>query len=197
MKNIELFMNCIPLITPNGLIAVLTAICISGCTSLNLTMPPTIVGDPVSDCKINALTQSQLKLLTFPQNLSYNQAQDVCWGIGGGVAEVHTAHLNRCAIKLLNAADFSPQTYAGAIINLTDTGSEGRWRWGSGQPVTYSNWPMSEPNGARLSNCAGIELARGGHLDGWWNDISCMGGDDAYPAVFCRLIETQQYMQCE
>ena len=51
-------------------------------------------------------------------------------------------HIRR-AIELLNAADFSPQTYAGAIINLTDTGSEGRWRWVSGQPVTYSNWPMS------------------------------------------------------
>ena len=46
------------------------------------------------------------------------------------------------------------------------------------------------------SNCAGIELARGEHQDGWWNDISRQGGADAYPVVSCSIIETHQYIQC-
>jgi len=49
---------------------------------------------------------------------------------------------------------------------------------------------MREPNGAKQSNCAGIELACGGHQDGWWNDILCEGRVDAYPAVSCSIIET-------
>ena len=55
---------------------------------------------------------------------------------------------------------------------------------------------MREPNGPKQSNCAGIELARGEHQDGWWNDISCQGGADAYPVVSCSIIETHQYIQC-
>jgi len=43
---------------------------------------------------------------------------------------------------------------------------------------------MREPNGPKQSNCAGIELARGEHRYGWWNDISCQGGADAYPVVY-------------
>ena len=75
------------------------------------------------------------------------------------------------AVELLHGASFLPRP----IINLTDTGPEGRWRWVSGQPVSYFNWPLSEPNGAQLFNCAVIELARGGRQDGWWSDISSMG----------------------
>ena len=33
-----------------------------------------------------------------------------------------------------------------ALIGLSDVEEEGHWQWHSGEPVTYTNWAMDEPN---------------------------------------------------
>ena len=32
-----------------------------------------------------------------------------------------------------------------ALIGLSDVEEEGQWQWHSGEPVTYTNWAMYEP----------------------------------------------------
>lgn len=147
-------------------------------------------------CRISEPEILQLELITFAYNTNYDDASEVCWNIGGVVADITTPALNQRAVALLHKAGFAPGLYAGALMNLTDSQVEGSWRWASGATKRYSNWPQSEPNGGRGANCAGIELARGGHADGWWNDISCEGGGDAYPAVFCSLTVTPMQEDC-
>jgi hypothetical protein len=41
-------------------------------------------------------------------------------------------------------------------IGLTDKDVEGQWRWVTGEPLTYTNWYVGEPNGGRGENYAGM-----------------------------------------
>ena len=147
-------------------------------------------------CVVTKMAVSELKLLLFGQNITSAMAADICLSAGGVIADIYSAELNNRVVELLEQANFNSNLYPGAMINLTDVGKESKWLWRSGRPVSYSNWPVSESNGGVGANCAGIELARGGHQNGWWNDISCTGGYDAYPAVMCSIPSIQMVTVC-
>ena len=58
---------------------------------------------------------------------------------------------------------------SGAWIGLTDEGSEGQWRWISGEPVSYTNWNVGEPN-----NAGGVTGENYAHIYTQifvWNDL--------------------------
>ncbi|XP_051240086.1 CD209 antigen-like protein E isoform X2 [Dicentrarchus labrax] len=57
-------------------------------------------------------------------------------------------------------------------IGLTDSATEGWWKWVDGTPLTTSYWAQSEPNGVpiRDEDCAEIKMY---HLENSWNDESC------------------------
>ncbi len=54
-------------------------------------------------------------------------------------------------------------------IGLTDAGSEGQWRWVTGEPLDYTNWAPDEPNdyGSGSEDYAHMGAAAGGA----WNDL--------------------------
>ena len=148
-------------------------------------------------CVVTKVVLSELKLMLFGQNISSAMASDICLSAGGVIAYIYSAELNNRVVELLEQANFNSNLYPGAMINLTDVGKESKWLWRSGRPVSYSNWPVSEPNGGEGANCAGIELSRDRHENGWWNDISCAGGYDAYPAVMCSIPSNQWVTVCQ
>jgi hypothetical protein len=56
---------------------------------------------------------------------------------------------------------------ASAWIGLEDRGTEGSFRWVTGEPVRETAWAPGEPNNAGDEDCA--QLVR----DDTWNDLSC------------------------
>ena len=66
----------------------------------------------------------------------------------------------------------------------SDIASEGTWMWEDGKPwALYKNFASGEPNdGAGGEDC--LEMVKGNHNDGRWNDISC---SDALRSV-CKKI---------
>jgi hypothetical protein len=54
-------------------------------------------------------------------------------------------------------------------IGLTDAGSEGQWRWVTGEPLDYTNWAPEEPNdyGTGSEDYAHMGPKQGGT----WNDL--------------------------
>ncbi|XP_078513477.1 CD209 antigen-like protein C [Lissotriton helveticus] len=56
----------------------------------------------------------------------------------------------------------------GYWIDLSDVASEGKWHWGDGNPLTFTNWNAGEPNNAEdREDCAEMRS------DGAWNDVPC------------------------
>ena len=51
------------------------------------------------------------------------------------------------------------------FVGASDADNEGTWKWGDGEPFTYTNWAKNEPNGNDTENCLEIDY----YLK--WNDI--------------------------
>ncbi|KAA8590712.1 hypothetical protein FQN60_014646, partial [Etheostoma spectabile] len=55
-------------------------------------------------------------------------------------------------------------------IGLTDSETEGTWKWVDGTPLNESYWASKEPNGGRTENC--VEL-QNFVFENSWNDVNC------------------------
>ena len=67
---------------------------------------------------------------------------------------------------LLEKQPYAPHIYLGA----DDMKEEGIFVWvATGEPVTYTNWAPSEPNGGNGEDCVALESS-----GGWtWRDMCC------------------------
>jgi len=65
---------------------------------------------------------------------------------------------------------------------LTDSESEGVWRWVDGTAFNYSNWEEDEPNNALVGEHT-VHM----RISGVWNDIS----ETKYFTAVCKLITAQ------
>ncbi|MCB9685918.1 MAG: aryl-sulfate sulfotransferase [Alphaproteobacteria bacterium] len=111
-------------------------------------------------------------VLVCDHGLPWADARQVCQDLGGDLVFIHSELENRAVAQLS-----APGTY---WVGLTDTVTEGTFRWVDGTPATYTSWYRGEPNDAGGDeDCVSINY--GG--DGKWNDYRCSG---VQPFV-CRL----------
>jgi hypothetical protein len=92
------------------------------------------------------------------------------WAMCDAAAERLGGHLvaiNDAAEQAWLVEQFGPTTRH--WIGLTDVGSEGTWRWVTGEPVDYTNWGEAEPNDY---GAGGEDYVHIGPLPGGaWNDL--------------------------
>lgn len=94
---------------------------------------------------------------------SWKQAKQRCEEMGGYLACVGSAFENRFVARLA----------AGRTVHVggTDEGTTGKWRWVSGDDMTYTNWGPGIPDGVGHQHYLRIRS------DGKWDDVH-----DPYPA---------------
>ncbi|XP_037661206.1 pulmonary surfactant-associated protein D isoform X2 [Choloepus didactylus] len=93
---------------------------------------------------------------------SFEDAQLVCTQAGGQVASPRSAAENTALEQLVSAHNKS------AFLSMTDTKTEGKFIYPTGEPLAYSNWAPGEPNNnGGAENCVEI------FTNGKWNDKSC------------------------
>ncbi|XP_052086299.1 perlucin-like protein [Mytilus californianus] len=95
---------------------------------------------------------------------TWSTATIECQNKGGYLVEVDNDRENAWLVSKLKDEVW---------IGLTDIQTEGRWRWQTGSPSTYSNWQSGEPNGGTGQNCAHYCATKCHKTYVGWNDGSC------------------------
>ena len=89
--------------------------------------------------------------------LDWASAQAVCQSNGGNLAVINSEAENSFLTNVIPLSS--------AWIGLNDIQSEGNFSWITGEPVTYTNWYVGQPNNYN-GNQDAVELLE----DGTWND---------------------------
>lgn len=106
--------------------------------------------------------------------VTWYEAEIISKHLGGHLVSITSADENNFAKSL--AGDSS------CWIGATDSESEGRWKWTSGEAFTYSNWRSGEPN-----NDQGDEGAENfTHIAGDGSDWNDAPGNVCYPFI-CEI----------
>jgi uncharacterized repeat protein (TIGR02543 family) len=106
--------------------------------------------------------------------LTWKEAKAFCEKKGGHLATVTSAVENAALSTLLESSNA-----AGIWIGATDEGTEGTWRWVTGEKFSYSNWTTGQPD-----NCSNAE-----HYACMWQDYSGKWNDTTN--------DTQNYFICD
>jgi hypothetical protein len=125
----------------------------------------------------------------FYQHWTWETAEARCQAWGGHLASVASSAENS-AIR--TAASAVCGDVPEITIGLTDSGSEGVYKWTDGSGLTYVNWAAQEPNNA-MGNCptTGEDIGIIWPGDGTWNDLcaqtslSCMVCERPLPPGKC------------
>ncbi len=92
---------------------------------------------------------------------------------GWNAAEAQAVTFGGHLVTIRNEAEnqWLKDTFAGQLngswIGYTDAGTEGQWRWSSGEPTTFTGWSFGEPDGGTNENWA--QFQAGGYEE--WNDL--------------------------
>ena len=108
-------------------------------------------------------------------SMTWEMAMQFCERIGGHLATI-TSEGEEAAMEALIRDSGKTWLFIGA----TDAGTEGKWRWVTGEPFAYSNWGVSydggtEPNGGTAGNYACIAVP-GVYRTGTWDDTNLNPG---------------------
>jgi hypothetical protein len=135
---------------------------------LNSTVKPTAAA---ANAKLDPLTGKYYERITT--NLTWDQARVVAeshsiYGVSGHLATISDASENYLVQQLGGTSDrwigFHDSDATSQIDGRNLGGTEGTFRWVTGEPVTYTNWNASEPNNSGGED-AGVMNSGGG-----WND---------------------------
>ncbi len=88
-------------------------------------------------------------------SMIWTAARQACINMGGHLVTVTTAAENNFIFSL----------WPSGWIGLTDEVNEGQWRWVTGEPYSWSNWNIGEPNNA--GNEDYVQFVSNGK----WNDL--------------------------
>ena len=100
---------------------------------------------------------------------------------GGNLVTIRSAAENAWLVANI----FPISNNEGAIwMGATDEGTEGVWRWRSGEAFLYSNWNTGEPNNYQGIENSGV-LYKSAGPSGTWNDVP----DAAAPTVTQAIVE--------
>ncbi|XP_036915327.1 pulmonary surfactant-associated protein D-like [Sturnira hondurensis] len=93
---------------------------------------------------------------------SFQDAQQVCRQAGGQLPSPRSAAENEALQQLVAAQNKA------AFLSMTDSQTEGKFTYPTGESLVYSNWAPGEPN-----NSGGEEDCVEIFDNGKWNDKSC------------------------
>lgn len=115
-------------------------------------------------------------------SFTWQQARLDAEARGGHLATVVTSFEWADMKGVLGAAMLGKNLWLGA----TDEGTEGNWRWVTGEPWKFSNWRVNEPGNDSLGNGQGVpenylmiwgnETASQDGAAAFWNDATVTGG---------------------
>jgi hypothetical protein len=118
---------------------------------------PGVVVHPISGHRYVLLTAS-----------SWTAAQSKARQLGGDLVTINDAEENAWVKATFGAFDGGTHDL---WIGLNDVAQEGLFRWASGDPSTYTNWQLNEPN-----NAGGAEhYGQISGASGKWNDLYNFG----------------------
>uniref|UniRef100_A0A8P4G2U7 C-type lectin domain-containing protein n=1 Tax=Dicentrarchus labrax TaxID=13489 RepID=A0A8P4G2U7_DICLA len=102
---------------------------------------------------------------------SWQQSRDDCLQKGADLLIINSREeqVSFCVSLFLNEI-FTNKFKKYMWIGLTDSETEGRWKWVDGTPLTISYWASGEPNGKKGENCGDIKSH---DAENSWNDEGC------------------------
>jgi hypothetical protein len=110
-----------------------------------------------------------------------NMARMVIGGVTGHLATITSSQEQAFVQGMLPTSNLGGVVYA--RLGGFDKGSEGSWRWITGEPLSFSNWWNGEPNGGTLENYLSMVVVASGR--GHWNDTA----DASDPGYAMYVIE--------
>lgn len=107
----------------------------------------------------------------YDYGFKWDDVEALCESMGGYIVTVTSAEEQDFIETLLS--DGEKQTY---WLGATDEQSEGEWHWVTGEPFSYENWALGEPNNDGAEDYAEIKT-----WDSYrWNDGELDGDLDEY-----------------
>ncbi|KAM7000517.1 CD209 antigen-like protein A [Tautogolabrus adspersus] len=99
------------------------------------------------------------------QNRTWTESRDYCISQGGDLAIINSRDEQVFVNGLLGLGEY-------AWIGLTDSVTEGTWKWVDGTPVTTTFWQEGQPNSHEGKNQDCVEFWPSA-TGGGWNDEKC------------------------
>jgi len=100
-----------------------------------------------------------------PAPMDWEAAEKYARSIGGHLAAVNSAAEQRWLVATFRG-------HGSLWIGFTDKQREGKWRWTTGEPVTYTHWGDGEPNSLGEENYGQMKEM----YDYTWNDVGTQEG---------------------
>ena len=123
---------------------------------------------------------------------SWHEAKARCAEAGGHLVIINDEKEQAFLVELLKASGMtvnkSRQDFTGLWLGCTDELEAGRWLWGDGTSIGYSNWLEGQPSNEPGCHYVAMEI----HAGGGWDDRS--DGESHNGGFICDWNDTTLYL---